>query len=252
MPPELEPLPLVPEPPLPEADVPPEAAAPLDEAGATLLGADAAVVVLLGVEEVVDVELVDTPAAADAPVGTVSGGAPDVLAELELPPPQAAIPVAKAAAAAIAATEREREGKPPRPGTTWDRGRIEPRKRTGRASVAERIHPTPAVRTIVQVLLGELVAPIAKAQIVDGPGKLGPGWRERQQLRHHLERLARLTIYVLDARLGLNDHFTTGGWRPHTVLLADPHPAPCYQRPRQGRGAGRSPSTGAPLRRALG
>jgi len=238
VPPEAEPLPEAPVEPLGEAAVPPEAAEePEEAAGAP--GADAAVLVALGVVEVVDVAVVGTFALAEAPVGTVSGGAPEVSVELAPPLPQAATPVARAKPAARVANVRERES-------------VEPRNNKEPTSVAERVHPPRAMWTVVQVLLGELVAPVAEPQVVDRPRELGDSRRGRQQVSHHLERLARLTVYVRDARFGLDDHFPTGGGRPHAVLLADPHPTPCYQRPRQRRGADGGPPTGAPPRRALG
>ncbi len=120
VPPAPAPLPEDPAVPLPDADAPPEAAEPLPaEDGAALVAG--AVLVVLGVDDVVEVVVLGTVAAlADAPVGTVRGGAPEVLAELEPPPPQALRPVARASAVATMATARwpERDGTPERRGAS--------------------------------------------------------------------------------------------------------------------------------------
>jgi len=130
VPPELAPLPLAPPVPLAAPD-PPEAAEPPAEDAGELLGADAAALVVLGVEDVVEVVLVATVAAlAEAPVGTVRGGAPVVSAEVEPPPPHAARPIARPRTATIAASERERADAPG-PGCTLARGSCEPRKSMG-------------------------------------------------------------------------------------------------------------------------
>jgi hypothetical protein len=94
-------------------------------------------------------------------VGTVRGGAPAV-SVVAVPPPQAAS-VAHTPTPAISAAMRP---------SGLLLGTAE-RRVTTETSDFERLHAPPAVRAVVEVLLAELVAPVAEAKVLDGPGKLG-------------------------------------------------------------------------------
>jgi hypothetical protein len=139
VPPEFEP-PL--EPPVPAAlgVPPPEAAAPPDEddeeGEETVPPVDEVVVDWLLVVEV------DGVTDAAAPVaGTVSGGAPEVSEDVAEPPPQAAMPLARDSRIVSEASRFVSEAKP---------------------LGAERLHASAAVRTVVEVLLSELITPVAE------------------------------------------------------------------------------------------
>ena len=155
--------PAPPVPPVPPAEEPPdEAAAPPDEAAVPPLedeedeGADPLLelAAVVGVVAVVEVGVVDgVTALADAAVGTVNGGAPEPSIDVEPPLPQAETPADRTMAAARAASGRVRQIIYVASGTEW-------------------VHPPAAVWAVVQVLLGELVAPIAKTNVLNCPGKL--------------------------------------------------------------------------------
>jgi hypothetical protein len=140
-------------------------------------------------------------------VGTVSVGAPEVSVWGE-PPPQAETPRARATPAERAAIELAMRAR---------------REVTAQTSGPERIHPTSAVRAVVQILLSELVAPITEAEILDCPGKLRRRGRQGKDDGHGLHRLVRLPVHVRAPGLGLDDHLATALGRPQAILLVEPH-----------------------------
>ena len=151
-------------------------------------------------------------------VGTVRGGVPEVSVAAD-PLPQAATPAETAAPAASALKTREARMTAIRGGT-------------GGTSDLEWVHPPAAMRTVVEVLLAVLVAPVAEAEILDGPRQLGGGRREGQELTDDLEWLTGLAVNVNPPGIGFDHDLTTGGWRPKTVPLTRPHPSPSYSRGR--------------------
>ena len=193
-PPELDDVDVPPE--LDDVDVPPEDAELLVEVPVEVLLAVEEVVLVVGVE-VVCAGVMTAPMAP--PDGRVRGGAP-LVSVADPPPPQAVKPPANATSDTVMASTRL-------PAVTAG------------ASGAERIHSPAAHGAVVQILLGELVAPVAEAQVFDCPRQLGWGRGEWQQLGHHLELFSGLPVDVLLPGIGLNDDLTTGGGRPHSVPL---------------------------------
>jgi hypothetical protein len=173
-----------------------------EDDGAAALAA--LVVVVLEVVRVVDAATVGGALF----VGTVSVGAPAVFATVDPPPPQAETPTASPTPAERAARELVRRVR-----------RID----TDGALDPEWVHATPAVRAIVQVLLGELVAPIAEAEILDRPRELRRRRGQRQQDGDGLQGLAGLPVHVNPVRLGLDYHLSARGGRPQPILLIRPH-----------------------------
>jgi hypothetical protein len=223
------PPPEVPPPPVVPPDVPPPDVPPLEEPADELPVPDDADDDEDGEELLDDVEVVPVvlvvvdPVVAGAAlmvaVGTVRGGTSEVSVVAADPPPHAATPAAMAAPAARALRMRE-----PRM-TTERRG-------TSGTSDLEWVHPPAAMRTVVQILLAVLVAPVAEAEVVDRPRQLRGRGRERQELADDLERLPGLAVDINLPGRSFDDDLTTGGWRPETVPLTRPHPAPSYSRGR--------------------
>ena len=102
------------------------------------------------------VPVVEALAAATVPLGTVIGGAAEVSPAVEPLPPQPASVVLSSPAVASSASMRCLES-----------GRKAPP-----SSGTEGFHPPAAVRAVVQVLLAQLIAPVAEAQVLDRPGEL--------------------------------------------------------------------------------
>jgi hypothetical protein len=203
VPPEVPPLEL---PPAVPADEPPDEALGLDVDDEPEEDDDpepVVDVVLVVAVEVLSVEVMGGAAALE--VGTVSGGAP-VVSVAGDPPPQAATP-AQAAAPAIA-----------------ENNLLDAvRRRTTVASDVERIHPPAAMWAVVQILLAQLITPIAESEVFHRPRQLRRRRRERQELSDDFQRLARFPVDVRAAELGVDHHLPTGGRRAHAVPLARPH-----------------------------
>ena len=155
---ELPLLPDVPEEPLDEPDEPDEPEEPDEAEGEEPLDDE---VVVVSVVAVVAPLVVVAGEALIVCVGTVRGGAPAV-SVVAVPPPHAAS-VAHALTPAMSAAIRP---------SGFLLGTAE-RRVTTETSDVERLHAPPAVRAVVEVLLAELVAPVAEAKVLDGPGQLG-------------------------------------------------------------------------------
>jgi hypothetical protein len=198
--------PAPPEPPLPvfPAAVPPPVLP--EEAAPVLPVFEVEPEVLVVVVFVLEVE--DVSLGGALLVGIVRVGDPAVSAGVEPPPPQAETPTASAtpaARAAIALAMRVR-----REVTAWTSG-------------PEGIHPTPAMRTIVEILLSKLIAPIAEAEVLDRPRQLRRGGGQGQDDGYGLERLGGLPVQVGAPGLGLNHDLSPRGGRAQAVLLVEPH-----------------------------
>jgi hypothetical protein len=129
-------------------------------------------------------------------VGTVAGA----LSAIVLPPQ---------AASATAPTAPPSSASDRRPRVTCSR--------------SERTHATPAGGAVVEVALGELLAPGAEAQVLDRPRELRPRWRERQQLADHLERLTGLAVGVDAVGIGFDDHLAAARRGAQAVAVAVAH-----------------------------
>ena len=123
---------------------------------------------------------------------------------------------------------------------------------TGDVLIRSREAPSAAaVRAVVEILLGELVAPVAEAQVLDHPRQLGRRGGEREQLRRRPRSARRSRGRGSPAGLGLDDDLAAGGRRAHAVLLAGPHVrgnatsgpgAPARRGPGRGRDADMPPA----------
>jgi hypothetical protein len=163
-------------------------------------------VVLVVVVEVAVVGVVD--ALATVEVGTVSGGTAVVSAAGVPPPPHPDNAVASSTGVHNMASfliTAPLVPPPPEP------------------SGLKRLHPPAAVRAVVEVLLAELIAPVAEPQVLDRPRQLGGGGGEWQHFGHDLKLLAGFAIDVGVARIRFDDDLAARGRRPHAVFLARPH-----------------------------
>jgi glycosyltransferase involved in cell wall biosynthesis len=81
------------------------------------------------------------------------------------------------------------------------------------------------MRAVVEVTLGELLAPRAGAEVLYGPGQVGRRRRQRDHHPDHLEWLAGVAVHVDAIGLGLDDHLAPGGRRAQAVALTAAHGA---------------------------
>jgi hypothetical protein len=90
-------------------------------------------------------------------------------------------------------------------------------------SRSERTHATPAGGAVVEVALGELLAPGTEAQVLHRPGELRARRRERQQLADHLKRLTGLAVGVDAVGLGLDDQLAATRRGTQAIAVAVAH-----------------------------
>src|SRR5918998_4096231 len=100
---------------------------------------------------------------------------------------------------------------------------------------ADRVHAPAAVRAVVEVALGELVAPGTEAQVLDRPRQPRLRRRERQHLADDLQRLTAFPVDVNPSGLGLADDLSSGFGGPHPVALRGFHAAHSSKRIRWNR-----------------
>jgi hypothetical protein len=187
--------------PVVSVDVPPEPV--LDPLEDEVVSVDEVEVVSVEVLDVVSVEVPGAPAASAAEAfGVVMSGMVRGTASATWVPPQA-----------LRAT----------PPVKRTQARAADRVRPGRNLGLERIHASCARRAVVEILLGELLAPGAEAQVLDRPGQPGRGWSEREQLADDLERLPGLPVDVGAGPVGLHDQLASGRRSPQPVSLAQGH-----------------------------
>src|SRR4051794_11260614 len=84
-------------------------------------------------------------------------------------------------------------------------------------SGGERGHAAAAGRAVVEVLLRQLLAERAEAEVLDRPRQIGRRRLERQDLADHLELLTGLAIAVDPVGLALDDDLAPRGRGAHAV-----------------------------------
>jgi hypothetical protein len=196
-------------------------------------------------DDVLGVEVADVPPAVDPVCVPVPVDVPSVVPDddvdpvsvfpLVLPPaPGAALSSGTVRAGGAPGTSSGETCEPPHPAavsaatarkaaTAGRRGRRGRSERIG--SAGQGGHATAAVRAVVQVLLRELVTPVAEPEVLHGPRQGRARRRHRQDLRDDLHRLPGLPVAVRAAGLGGQEDLATGRWRPQPVQLTVGHAA---------------------------
>ena len=88
---------------------------------------------------------------------------------------------------------------------------------------AEGVHAAPARGAVVEVLLRQLVAPVAEAEVLDREGQPRRARRQRDDLADDLEGLAGVAVAVDLAELGLEEDLAPRGGGAHAVALLQAH-----------------------------
>src|SRR5688572_9561280 len=83
----------------------------------------------------------------------------------------------------------------------------------------DRGHAAAAGGAVVEVLLRQLVAPVAEAEVLHGPRQPAQRRLEREDDAGDLELLARLAVAVDAVRLGFEDDLAAGRRCPHAITL---------------------------------
>ncbi len=88
---------------------------------------------------------------------------------------------------------------------------------------SQRLHAPAAGGTVVEVLLRELVAPVAEAQVLHGPGQTRGRRGERQDLADDLQLVAAFAVAIDLAGLGLEHDLAPAGGVSQAVALTGAH-----------------------------
>ena len=182
----------------------------------------------------------------------MSGVLLGVTSETLLPPPHAtSVRLANRTANTTRAERpvkrrRRRRRRPCRSGGGWTiraHGLRSPHRQmlSRLAPRCERSHAPATCRTVVQVLLGELVAPGTEAKVLDRPGQPRGGGGEGEHLPDDLQRIAGLAVEIDLSGLGLDHDLPPAGGVAQAIALCtrgSPSGADIIGADRRARGDG--------------